>query len=80
MTEKRIYGDIVSNNQTGYTLTISGSVSTGQVEISSLEPIQGIPQSLILSNEELPQNISPEPQEERFLDEKLREYYRKRGL
>ncbi len=80
MTVKRIYGDIVSNNQTGYTITISGSGSTGQVEMSSLDPIQGLPHSLILSDEELPQSISPEPQEERFLDEKLREFYRKKGL
>lgn len=80
MKVKTLYGAVISDDQTGYTLTISGSVSTGQVEISSLEPIQGMPHSLILSNEELPQSISPEPQEEGFLDEKLREFYRKKGL
>ena len=80
MTEKRIYGDIVSNNQTGYTITISGSGSTGQVEMSSLDPIQGMPHSLLLRNKELPQSISPESQEEHFLDENLREFYRKKGL
>ncbi len=80
MKVKTLYGAVISDDQTGYTLTISGSVSTGQVGMSSLEPIQGMPHPLILSNGELPQNISPEPQEERFLDEKLREFYRKKGL
>ena len=80
MKAKTIYIDGLSNSHTGYTLTISGSVGTGQVGVSLSEPIQGMPHSLLLPNEELPQSISPESQEERFLDEKLREFYRKKGL
>ena len=80
MKEKTIYIDVIRNNLTGYTLAISGSVGTGQVGISLLEPIQGMPHSLLLPNEELPQSIFPESQEERFLDENLRAFYRKKGL
>ena len=80
MKGKTIYLEGISNNCTGYTLTIAGSASTGQVGLSFLEPVQGIPHSLLVPNEELPQSMSPESQEERFLDENLREFYRKKGL
>ena len=80
MKEKTIYVEVLSSNRTGYTLTISGSAGTGQVGVSFLEPIQGMPHSLLIPNEELPQSISPESQEESFLDENLREFYRKKGL
>lgn len=80
MQGKTIYLSGLSNNRTGYTLTIAGSVGTGQVGISFLEPIQGIPHSLLVPNEELPQSMFPDSQEERFLDENLREFYRKKGL
>ncbi|GAI58327.1 unnamed protein product, partial [marine sediment metagenome] len=59
---------------------IAGSVGTGQVGVSFWEPVQGIPHSLLVPNEELPQSMLPESQEERFLDENLREFYRKKGL
>ena len=80
MKGKTIYVGGLSNNRTGYTLTIAGSVGTGQVGVSFLEPVQGIPHSLLVPNEELPQTMFPESQEERFLDENLREFYRKKGL
>ena len=80
MKGKTIYLEDTSNNRTGYTLTIASSTSTGQVGSSFLEPVQGIPHSLLVPNEELPQSMFPESQEERFLDENLREFYRKKGL
>lgn len=80
MKGKTIYVGGLSSNRTGYTLTIAGNVGTGQVGVNFLEPVQGIPHSLLVPNEELPQSMSPESQEERFLDENLREFYRKKGL
>ena len=80
MKGKTIYIDGLNNNRTGYTLTISGSVGTGQLGASSLEPIQGMPHSLLPRKEELPQSSSPGAQEEHFLDENLREFYKKKGL
>ena len=43
MQGKTIYLSGLSNNRTGYTLTIAGSVGTGQLGVSFFEPIQGIP-------------------------------------
>jgi len=80
MKGKMIYVGGLSSNRTGYTLTIAGSVGTGQVGVSFVEPVQGIPHSLLVPDEELPQSMSSESQEERFLDENLREFYRKKGL
>jgi len=80
MKEKTIYVDVIRYDHTGYTLALSGNVGTGQVGGFASEPMQGMPQPLLPLEEDLPQSIFPETREERFLDDNLLEFYRKKGL
>jgi len=76
---KTVYIDAVNTDYAGYSLTILASGSTGQVGGIQFAPIQGIPYSHISSGEESRQFIFPESREERFLDNNLLKFYKKKG-
>lgn len=60
---------------TGYTLSIVGTINTGN-EI--IPPIQGFPSINYCIIEE-DQDIFPDTREELFIDQKLQEFYHKKG-
>lgn len=74
-----VYIESVNTDYAGYSLTILAGDSTSQVGGIQLAPIQGIPYSYVSSGEESRQYIFPESREERFLDNNLLEFYKKKG-
>jgi len=62
---------------TGYTLSIIGTMNTGYFGGEIIPAIQGIP-SIVISQEQN-QVLFPETREEHFIDQKLEEFYKKRG-
>jgi len=74
-----IYIEAENTDYAGYSLTILSGISTGQVGGAPITPMQGIPYFLVPPREESRRNIFPESREERFLDDKLLEFYKKKG-
>lgn len=77
-----VYIEAVNTDYAGYSVTILAGGSTGQgseIPLAPIPPIQGIPYSLVSSGEESRQYIFPESREERFLDNNLLEFYKKKG-
>lgn len=68
-----------NEDNTGYTLTVSVGDCTDQLVGAMMPPLQGIPYSRVSSEEESQQYIFPESREERFLDNNLLEFYKKKG-
>lgn len=62
---------------TGYTLSIIGSMNTGDFGDEEIPAIQGIP-SIAISQKQN-QVLFPETREEHFIDQKLEEFYKKKG-
>lgn len=76
---RTVYIEAVNTDYAGYSLTIVAGGSTSQVGGIQLAPIQGVPYSHVSSGEESRQYIFPESREERFLDNNLLEFYKKKG-
>lgn len=74
-----IYIEAENTDYAGYSLTILSGISTGQVGEAPITPMQGIPYFLVQPREESRRNIFPESREERFLDDNLLEFYKKKG-
>lgn len=62
---------------TGYTLSIVGTTSTGYFGDEVIPARQGIPSIVISQNQD--QVLFPETREEYFIDQKLEEFYKKKG-
>lgn len=62
---------------TGYTLSVIGTMNTGYFGDEVIPAIQGIP-SIVISQEQN-QLLFPETREEQFINQKLEEFYKKKG-
>jgi len=62
---------------TGYALSIIGTMNTGYFGGEVIPAIQGIP-SIVIPQEQN-QLLFPETREELFIDQKLEEFYKKKG-
>lgn len=79
MKNKELYIESEDPDFTGYSFTIFAGSNTGQVGDVIVAPIQGMPFSISSQQEERPESIFPESREERFLDQNLQEFYKKKG-
>lgn len=77
--EHTIHIEADSDDRTGYTLKVSAGASTSELSGVSIAPIQGLPVSLV-PTEEFAENIFPETREERFMEESLMKFYEKKGM
>ena len=64
---------------TGYTLSIVGTMNTGYYGNEIIPPIQGFPSINASILKEENRDVFPETREELFIDQKLQEFYNKKG-
>lgn len=77
--EHTIHIEADSDDRTGYTLKVSAGISTSELSGVSIAPIQGLPVSPV-PPEEFAENIFPETREEKFMEESLMQFYKKKGM
>lgn len=68
-----------SSDFTGYTVSVPFYSVTGQVGFEDIDIIQGTPRYMFKAHKERRNNIFPESREKEFLDDKLAQFYRKKG-
>ncbi|MFH0847380.1 MAG: hypothetical protein V1894_04930 [Chloroflexota bacterium] len=71
--------EVESNDYTGYSVSVPSAVTTGQCGNESVEAVQGMPVTISRKDLTTELDIFPEAREERFLDEKLIQFYKKKG-
>ena len=75
---KELFADSADSTMTGYTLSICGTINTGQIGMGPILPIQGLI-TFIAPPDKQEDFIFPNLREDRFLDKGLEEFYKKKG-
>lgn len=76
---KHVIIDTESSDFTGYTVSLPNSMTTGHLGFEDIDIIQGTPRYMVKIVKEQKDNIFPESREEEFLDDKLAQFYKKKG-
>ena len=75
---KKLFAGSADATLTGYTLSIYGTINTGQIGMGTIPPIQGLI-TFIAPPDKQEDIIFPNVREDRFLDKGLEEFYKKKG-
>jgi len=79
MKEKTVYVPADSEDYTGYTTYITMGTSTSDISVFTLTEDKVVHEFDQAAEEEAKEHAFPESREERFLDQNLQEFYKKKG-